>query len=1406
MATRAASRVGDLKVRGRRPSLPQPPAIVEPSYEAPDFSGSRRTRIGSSFIEQFVVGHDASDVLRELVQNEFDGGGEKLALTFGTRELEVAGSGRGIDAGGWERLSVIVGTGNVMGSVRPETVAPKTNGIGSKNFGLRSLFRFGDQIFVRSGGQVALLDLQTQETGRERDPAWRGEKGVRVHVPFRKDSSERLEAFTLERENHSLDLMAAGMPDTLVKLALDGRRRGVREVTIRSVRTGRILQWRQDAKRSPSRLTGVASIVRKGQLVGGEGKPTRFKEIEFSRGVEIPAEHAGRSFPAYYKLPGGRLKIAVSLPLGRRGIDASEQGHFYYPLKAPAARTGCAVSVSAPFELNTDRSGINDHVWNDWLIDQAVGLTMELLKADWFDRHGADAYKALINDGTGSPGRFAAEVAERLGSDECWPTRGTGEERFAKAPDIVLPAHPALDGFLSSGRYLDSRLAGDDEISELLTRSGAKNFSLSSLVRLRCAAADAEGLQTKVGEDANFHFTDFQASLTGVDLQVRFGEALSSLRSKLTKQHKADIRNTASTLNATGELRAASDLMIVDADLWATCPEPEDNRLHPELAQYRAISIHCDPFNEETWLVDAAYRAASAADDDPERIALYRKLLTRDAPFSRRAFSALRSNPVVKNQRGEWVAPADMAHLKKPHMRLLDPTIDAPSKEMIAAPGLLARLRIREVLKGEDLVRFATDLPQRPELVERFENLLADNLRLLTPSIVAQLRVLPCMRARSGRLAAPSGLHLDTPANRLSIGDDDKIVGGAQELLCRKLKIRGEPNSATLLAIIEAHRDAGEAPNRPDLLYPALAAAVARERSHDELEDEAICWVNDEYHEPSWILVGPRTPLCLAEAIPVYRHSDEIGRAYVELGAPSTVSDEHWARFFEHVGDEWAAPVDAKQRRILLEAYSARGPAGLPAGVDDAECLVDDLARLHSYVDLQTGRLVEPDFPALERALHDANSTLGLIERSERSRAFFAALGIRPLSSIATTEQPVFGPPGRPHIWYKPKHSERVLDMLHRPLFARALYEIAYRHRFNEASFAPADLATVQARLAGLRDIAFFQSIGRRYRVGGITVPVAAEVAVGQDRIGLIPPSTKQQFQFLLADALAEVAGANNAASVRGLASSLLPLVLCTKSQDLRAYLDRVGFAGHAKWGVQDTDEGEPDEFAFDVEEDALQQVFDSLDMDEDDDPDPVQPTTTNPQPGQDSQPAPPSPPPPPLPDLDEVTLTVSKTKGGEVEPRPSAGARGGGGSPWLPPTPAEVERLAQLGRRGEELVYRMEIERVRAMGHANPEQFVRWTSLAEPGADHDIRSIDEKGLPRWIEVKSTTGVDGRFEWSRKEFERALRERDRYELWRVYRVADKKPVAKCFPNPAKMIGARRLVLELGLLRANIEGL
>lgn len=1401
--------------RGKARILPT--SVNEPDYVPPDFSGSRRTRIGSSFIEQFVAGHDASDVLRELVQNEFDGGGETLTLTFGSRSLEVAGTGRNIDRNGWERLSVIVGTGNVMGSRQAEVVAPKENGIGSKNFGLRSLFRFGDEIHVRSGGQVALLDLQTQETGREKDPAWLGEKGVRIHVPYRQESTERLEAFTVEREEHAIELMATGMPDTLVKLALSGKRRGLREVNIRSIRTDRMLRWRQDAKLERCRAAGVTMVVRTGRLIDGDDKGVSFQEAEFSRSIEIPAEHAGRHFPSYYKLPGGKLKIAVSVPITRRRIDLGQHGHFYYPLKAPSSLTGCAVSVSAPFELNTDRSGINDHIWNDWLIDHAVELTIDLLKADWFHRYGADAFKALIGNGNASPDRFFRGIAERLANDTCWPTGGKTKLHFASASDIVIPVEAEYSGFLNAERYLDPALAGDKALCDLVADCGAKRFTISSLVRLRCAGEDADALETKVGGDANFYFQNYSGALAGIDMQKRQAAALSAYPRRLTKQHRADLGNTISTLSASGELMPAVQLMIVNPDLWVDCPEPMANRLHPELAPYKSISSHCRTFNEEQWLIDAAERAATAAPDDRERETLYRKLLTREMPISRPALSALRNNPVVKNQRGQWVAPAAMVHLKKPFARLLDPAIDAPSKEMLNAPGLMTRLRIRNSLNGSDLVRYARVMAERAETAERFEKLLTDNLKLLGPAIVEELRAIPCLKARSGQLAAPAMLHLDTATNRLCIDNNDRIVGGTNELLYRKLKLKVTPDSETLLDLIKCRLEESCAPNRPDLLYPTLVEAIGRERrAKSEIAKMPICWVQGAYYAPSEILVGPRTAAPLAEVIPLYHYSDEVGRAYQDLGAPTQANDGHWARFFQHVGTDWAkdTPLTPHRRRILLEAYSARRSLGLPQGLEDVRCLIDNRSRLFTLGELRAGKLVEPDFQALEDALRNANSEIGIIERSEHARAFFVGLGIRPLSAIAGTSEPVLGPQGRPPFWYKPKQSERVLAMLRRPLFAQALYEVAYRNRHGHPGFEPSALATIQARLAAVREIAFFQGMERRYTVGDTSVLVPAQIAVSGERIGVIPPKTKNSFQLLLAEALAEIAGATSVATMRSIANAFLPLLLCGTHEELTEYLDRMGIPHGSQW-TADNEDGidlyNDDESDDDAEELALRQVFDNLDTSgstntEAVDPiDPAAPYPTNPTPPPSTAAIPPF----ELPNLDDVSLTVASTKGTKIEPRTTPGGSGGGGgstNAWLPPTSDEFERAALLGRRGEELVYRMELQKVRDMGYPEPERYVSWTSRDEPGADHDIRSIDAQGRPRWIEVKSTTGVDGRFEWSRKEFEKALRERERYELWRVYRVADHAPVAKCFPNPTRMIGARQITLELGMLRANIEKL
>jgi hypothetical protein len=63
-----------------------------------------RFRVGTSVLIEFAVGHTPADVLRELVQNEYDAGGTELAIEFGLRSLFLLGDRIHVISGGWRTV------------------------------------------------------------------------------------------------------------------------------------------------------------------------------------------------------------------------------------------------------------------------------------------------------------------------------------------------------------------------------------------------------------------------------------------------------------------------------------------------------------------------------------------------------------------------------------------------------------------------------------------------------------------------------------------------------------------------------------------------------------------------------------------------------------------------------------------------------------------------------------------------------------------------------------------------------------------------------------------------------------------------------------------------------------------------------------------------------------------------------------------------------------------------------------------------------------------------------------------------------------------------------------------------------------------------------------------------------
>ena len=356
-------------------------------------------RFGNSVLLEFIRGHGPSAVLRELIQNEYDAGGSALHVIFGETELEVRGNGAPIDKNGWRRLSVTLGTGSVPGI--EDGLKEKDNGIGSKNFGLRSLFLFGNKIYVRSKGRQTLLDLQQGTLERPNsDPTTAGTRGVRIHVPYRTESTGSLSAFVESVESSVFDDFAAHISPSLLKLANHGTRKSLRSVTVSSARVRRQIVWKQRVKPLPSSQRGVSLLARRITMTDSKfGKSEIVEELEWQKRLKLPDEFRHQRVPGYFRERGAQIRLGVSLRTRRGKLSQNHPaGIAYYPIGITQACTGNCVSISAPFEMDADRSNLVDpsnSAFNTWLLGCAAETTVFLLRTEWFDRFGADAYRAV---------------------------------------------------------------------------------------------------------------------------------------------------------------------------------------------------------------------------------------------------------------------------------------------------------------------------------------------------------------------------------------------------------------------------------------------------------------------------------------------------------------------------------------------------------------------------------------------------------------------------------------------------------------------------------------------------------------------------------------------------------------------------------------------------------------------------------------------------------------------------------------------------------------------------------------------------------------------------------------------------------------------------------------------------
>lgn len=208
------------------------------------------------------------------------------------------------------------------------------------------------------------------------------------------------------------------------------------------------------------------------------------------------------------------------------------------------------------------------------------------------------------------------------------------------------------------------------------------------------------------------------------------------------------------------------------------------------------------------------------------------------------------------------------------------------------------------------------------------------------------------------------------------------------------------------------------------------------------------------------------------------------------------------------------------------------------------------------------------------------------------------------------------------------------------------------------------------------------------------------------------------------------------------------------------------------------------------------------------------------PKPGDGTQPGPASPAPvprtgpepqdlpkpsplPPSVYYDKVQIIDAKP--GSLAPSPSQGhvqPHGYGGGHSTAPSADDAENK-RVGRRGEEIAFTKEQERIWALGL--PVDSVVWVSKTDELSPYDIRSLDAHGQVIYIEVKSTRGSDPSEEFiiSKAELDLARLHRSRYYIYRVTSTETATPVITRVADPLGLVLDGKADLHLKNARMTI---
>jgi hypothetical protein len=1236
------------------------------------------------------------------------------------------------------------------------------------------------------------------------DPSSDKTPGIEIFVPYRTKKTNRLNPFTPEVEAKAFDQFTESISPALLKLAEANRRKSLREMVVSSSRHDRTIEWKQTVRSLNSPTPGVTLLSRRVQMIDSKGNSEAIEELEWQRNISVPGKSDLQSIPDYFRQSSRLIRLGVSLRMNRGRLSPElPAGFLYYPIGLPEVFTGNAVSLNAPFDMNFDRSQLNDQSnteINLWLLENLAKLTVDVLKTDWFRRFGANAYLAAGQIERSSVPDYANALMAHLNTTVCWPIRSRQKPqntklKFESVTSLNVPTNPSLDDFLGDEGYLHSDLATNSKTSDLALAYGAKRFSLNSLIRLFCAGEDSANLRTKLSADeSNYYYTDYPDA-------TRHANILKSLDShwqELSPDNHSDLRSS-KLLSSTNELRLARELWVVPSEIENVCPLPARDRIHPKLAHVARKRNLCPKFDSDEWVRQVATRALNNLVHDEERVALYKFILSRNGHFSSSTRAAITKAPVLLDHQKNWTNPNTITVTKTPGVREIKAVLHLPHREFAHNDEIAKLLRFKRAISGEDLIAYALLVAENASLAPTYERTLLRFKRLLTNKVVNRLQDIAFLLSNEEELSTPGSLYVRNSLNEACLGPAATYVGGQHNSLYRLLGCKDNPDVEGINDYLVVLSGDNVQPPNPERLYPQLVKSLLQyRRSLTALRDENILWNGSGYSAPVNTLVGEASTKFFIGYLPCVRGlTPTVREAYVTLGASTKPQSHHWTQLLISIGKEYVStlkPLSIDQRNSVRAAY--KGLNDISILPDDVPWLLDQTGRLHPLSAAQSSSFLIDDEPALSAQLDPESSEIAFADTSTSILlTFFKMAGAKSLSQVRQRIRQNIGGERNAPSWFK----ETEMDGFRRGTILDAVETITL-HNLRTWSGSRERSQAATRKLRSTKGIEFVESLSASYRIGNSTVSVPTNAAYKDQIIYLTFVRSRSEMHGFLAGLIAEQY-LDVVSDQRTLADAVYRLLSSGSDKERQEYLNSRGIRSKTSSRMSEDEENDN---AVAEQEQSDEAIRSALLLQYAATNKPTKPIDRNtpipikigPEVREDEEKS------TPLPPLEDVNPEISKPTLG-WEPKERRSGSGGSSGTWNRPlTARDLERDGAVGRRGEEIVVRLERKRVRELGF--PEDRVRWIAEEFATANYDVLSVDDDGEDLIIEVKSTTGRDGRFHWTRAEFQCAVSARERYLLYRVYLATSYTPVVRSFRDPIAILTNGMVRLDVDVFHGEVE--